>query len=201
MWIIKIGGSWLKNPNLKDLLFKIKKIRPEHIVIVTGGGVFADSIREVYKNTNMSESLGNKLALKSTEFFAYYLKELNKDLYLTNDFVEFKKDKINIWLPSKTLSQNNSFQNNWDSTSDSVAVWLGKKIKAKGIIFIKSWEKFNKKNKLSKLQNDNVIDKNVSNYLSGYSGLIKIVGLNIFKKLEQENNWSKFLKSLSDIEK
>ena len=61
--------------------------------------------------------------------------------------------------------------------------------------------KFNKKNKLSKLQNDNVIDKNVSNYLSGYFGLIKIVGLNIFKKLEQENNWSKFLKSLSDIEK
>ena len=35
MWIIKIGGSWLKNPNLKNLLFKIKKIRPQHTVIVT----------------------------------------------------------------------------------------------------------------------------------------------------------------------
>ena len=69
MWIIKIGGSWLKNPSLQNLLLRIKKLRNKEIVIVPGGGSFADSIRDVYDKTKMSENLANKLALKSTELF------------------------------------------------------------------------------------------------------------------------------------
>lgn len=201
MWIIKIGGSWLKNPRLTNLLARIKKVRNKDIVIVPGGGGFADSIRDVYNNTEMTERLGNKLALKSTELFAEYLKELDKDLSLTDNPKNFTKEKINVWLPSKQLSQNNSFKNNWDSTSDSVAAWLGNKIMAEGIIFVKSVKAFKSKNKLYNLQNKNVLDKNISIYLSGYDGLIKIVGLNILKKLEKESSWSGFVKSLGDIEK
>lgn len=201
MWIVKIGGSWLKNPSLPSLLIKIKKICNKEIVIVPGGGSFADSIRDVSDKTKMSEKLANKLALKSTELFAEYLKELDNDLCLIDNPRNFKKEKICIWLPSKKLSQNNSFKNNWDSTSDSVAAWLANKIMAKGVIFIKSLKDFKSKNKLFYLQNKNILDKNISIYLSGYNGLIKIVGLNILEKLEKESSWSGFVKSLGDIEK
>ena len=201
MWIVKIGGSWLKNPSLPTLLTRIKKICNKNIVIVPGGGSFADSIRDVYDKTKMTESLANKLALKSTELFAEYLKELDNDLCLIDNPRNFTKEKISVWLPSKKLSQNNSFQNNWDSTSDSIAAWLGNKIRAEGIIFIKSLKEFKNKNKLYNLQNQNILDKNISIYLSGYNGLIKIVGLNILKKLEKESSWKGFIKSLGDIEK
>jgi len=201
MWIIKIGGSWLKNPNLSYLLLGIKNICNKDIVIVPGGGSFADSVRDVYDKTKMSENLANKLALKSTELFAEYLKELDNDLCLIDNPKSFTKEKICVWLPSKKLSQNNSFKNNWDSTSDSVAAWLANKIMAEGIIFIKSLKDFKSKNKLYYLQKKNILDKNISIYLSGYNGLIKIVGLNILKKLEKESSWRGFVKSLGDIEK
>ena len=201
MWIIKIGGSWLKNPSLPSLLVGIKKICNKDIVIVPGGGSFADSVRDVYDKTKMSENLANKLALKSTELFAEYLKELDNDLCLIENPKNFTKEEICVWLPSKKLSQNNSFKNNWDSTSDSVAAWLANKIMAEGIIFIKSLKDFKSKNKLYYLQNKNILDKNISIYLSGYNGLIKIVGLNILKKLEKESSWSGFVKSLGNIEK
>ena len=50
MWIIKIGGSWITSHQLNDLLQLLKKkAKSENIVLVVGGGCFADSVRLVYK--------------------------------------------------------------------------------------------------------------------------------------------------------
>ena len=55
MWVLKIGGSWITNPNLKTLLKRLEKKKRGKIIIVAGGGCFADSIRFAFKKTRMSE--------------------------------------------------------------------------------------------------------------------------------------------------
>ena len=65
MWIIKIGGSWIKNQQLNkliELLHRFSKF--ENIVIVAGGGCFSDSVRGVFSSNMMSEKTGHFLALK-----------------------------------------------------------------------------------------------------------------------------------------
>ena len=146
----------------------------------------------------MSEKLANTLALKSTEIFCSYLKDINKKLYLTTN-KHFKENSLNVWLPSVILSKEKSFKKNWNSTSDSVAAWLSNNIKANGLVFIKSLKKFKKINKLGDLQKKNIIDKNTSTYLKSFKGEIKITGLDILKILEKNNNWESCIKHLGDI--
>ena len=199
MWVLKIGGSWITNPNLITLLKRLDKKKKGKIIIVAGGGCFADSVRFAYKKTRMSEKIANTLALKSTEIFSSYMKDINKNLYLTSN-KRFKKNSINVWLPSITLSKEKSFKKNWNSTSDSIAAWLSKNIKAEGIVFVKSLKNFNKINKLGVLQKKNIIDKNVSTYLKSFKGEIKITGLNILKILEKNNNWDSCVKDFGELE-
>ena len=151
MWVLKIGGSWITNPNLSTLLKRLEKKRNGKIIIVAGGGCFADSVRFAFKKTKMSEKLANTLALKSTEIFCSYLKDINKKIYLTTN-KRFKENSLNVWLPSVILSNEKSFKKNWNSTSDSVAAWLSNNIKADGLVFIKSLKRFKKINKLGDLQ-------------------------------------------------
>ena len=49
MWVIKIGGSWIKNPNLPNLIKTLVKLKKQRFVIVPGGGIFADSVRYASK--------------------------------------------------------------------------------------------------------------------------------------------------------
>ncbi|MEL0125433.1 MAG: hypothetical protein VW827_07215 [Alphaproteobacteria bacterium] len=198
MWVLKIGGSWITNPKLKTLIGRLEKKKKGKIIIVAGGGCFADSVRFAFKKTKMSEKLANTLALKSTEIFCSYLKNINKKLYLTTD-KRFKENSLNVWLPSVILSNEKSFKRNWDSTSDSVAAWLSDNIKADGLVFIKSLKKFEKINKLADLQKKNIIDKNTSIYLKSFKGEIKITGLDILKILEKNNNWESCVKDLGEI--
>ena len=102
-------------------------------------------------------------------------------------------------MPSLILSNEKSFINSWESTSDSVAAWVTMKKKADGLIYIKSLRRFEKLNKLKNLQKKNIIDKNTSIYLKSYSGLIKIIGLNIIEILNKQSNWKTFIKELSTI--
>lgn len=198
MWVLKIGGSWITNPNLTTLLKRLDKKKKGKIIIVAGGGCFADSVRFAFKKTRMSEKLANTLALKSTEIFCSYLKDINKKLFLTTN-KRFKANSLNVWLPSVILSKQKSFKKNWDSTSDSVAAWLSNDIKADGLVFIKSLKKFNRVNKLGDLQKKNIIDKNTSIYLKSFKGKIKITGLEVLKILEKNNNWDSCINDLSDI--
>ena len=198
MWVLKIGGSWITNPNLTTLLKRLDKKKKGKIIIVAGGGCFADSVRFAFKKTRMSEKLANTLALKSTEIFCSYLKDINKKLFLTTN-KRFKANSLNVWLPSVILSKQKSFKKNWDSTSDSVAAWLSNDIKADGLVFIKSLKKFNRVNKLGDLQKKNIIDKNTPIYLKSFKGKIKITGLEVLKILEKNNNWDSCINDLSDI--
>ncbi len=198
MWIVKIGGSWIKNPKLETLINLLQKFVKKKIVIVTGGGIISDSIRDIYNTINMSEENANFLALKATEIFAHLLLLKNKNLNLTSDKKKFLKNKINIWLPSEKLKVSKDFEKTWESTSDSVASWLYGTTFSEGILFVKSLELSRKKNyDLTELQNKGILDRNLKKYLKGKNNL-KIIGPELIDLLSKNYEWeileSKFSK-------
>ena len=163
MWVIKIGGSWIKNPNLKKLVLQTCCFFKEKFVIVPGGGIFADSVREASK-FNISEETGHFLALKATEIFGHLIKSMNSNLHLTANLNDFKEK--NLWMPSNKLKKENEFEKNWDSTSDSVASWLYSNTASSGLILIKSLSLgLKNKYKIKELQKKNILDRNFVKYL------------------------------------
>ncbi len=199
MWIFKIGGSWIMNHQLDELLSLISKFNNEKISIVTGGGCFADSVREAFNNSSMDEKTGNFLALKSTEIFAHFLKCKNPIFFLSEEENEFCNEKIKVWLPSKKLSNDSSFIRSWNSTSDSVAAWLGNKIFSSGIIFIKSLSfESGKTYSLQELQQQGVLDENINFYLSK-NKIIKIVGPEIIEYFKKSKTLNELIFKLCDV--
>ncbi|OZA05848.1 MAG: uridylate kinase, partial [Methylophilaceae bacterium 17-44-8] len=48
MWVIKLGGSLLGTDELQQWLSCIAEYGDGRVVIVPGGGVFADTVRTLY---------------------------------------------------------------------------------------------------------------------------------------------------------
>ena len=200
MWIVKIGGSWLKNPELPDLINLLKNFSSQKIILVVGGGVFADCVREAYRTIKMSECTGHLLAMKATELFAYYLKSINPEIYLTKNIEHFVNDKINLWLPSDRMYKEECFEKSWESTSDSIATWLYTNTEADGLIFVKSINFAKKRSlKLIDLQKKKIIDLNIKNYLYKKKNL-KIVGPEFIEFLKIYNKWDLLISNLKEIE-
>ena len=201
MWIIKIGGSWITSHQLNDLLQLLKKkAKSENIVLVVGGGCFADSVRLVYKKKKMSERTSSFVALKSTELFAHLLKEIDKDIDLTEDFKSLNnKGNLKVWLPSNILKTESSFISSWESTSDSVAAWLHNKMDSKGLLFIKSLKLKRKSYNLKYLKKEKIIDRNVGKYILRKNN-IKIIGPEIIDYLKKSSQWNKIFLKMNEIE-
>ena len=50
MWILKIGGSWITSNHLNELIDLLKKkTSTDNLILVVGGGCFADSVRWAFK--------------------------------------------------------------------------------------------------------------------------------------------------------
>ena len=120
MWILKIGGSWITSNHLNELIDLLKKkTSTDNLILVVGGGCFADSVRWAFKKKKMSMKTANYLALKSTEIFARMLKEIDEDIQLIKKNIKIKLLKRGIKFTFQTFKEEPSFLKNWDSTSDS----------------------------------------------------------------------------------
>lgn len=197
MWVIKIGGSWIKNPNLPKLIKILMKLKKQRFVIVPGGGIFADSVRYASQLNNLREYDSHFLALKSTEIFGHMIKSFDKKIHITEKIDDFKEK--NLWLPSKILKNVRNFKKNWESTSDSVATWLYSKIHSEGIIFVKSISLgLEQRYKIVTLQERGILDSNVKYYLKTKNNL-RIIGPEIIQLLETYRDWDNLLKKLNFI--
>ena len=199
MWIVKIGGSWLKNPKLPLLINFLQKFAKEKIVLVAGGGVFAETVRSVYTSNKMTEETGHILAMKATEIFAYYLKSINPKISITNKNTNFIKKNLNLWIPTEKLSFEKKFKKNWESTSDSIATWLYSNTKSKGVVFVKSLSfKNDEKLKLKDLQKKKILDFNVKNYIKKKKNL-KIIGPEIIVLFENSTDWEYIVSKFNKV--
>ncbi len=195
MWIIKIGGSWIKNSNLEKLIKLLVNLENQKFVIIPGGGIFADSVRESSKINNIPDNVSHFMALKSTEIFGYMIKSFERKIHITESIDNFKEK--NLWLPSKILKNEKNFKKDWESTSDSVATWLYSKISSRGLIFVKSISLgTNNSYNIKTLQKKKILDTNFDFYLKKKKNL-KIIGPEIIDLLETHKDWDNLINKLN----
>jgi aspartokinase-like uncharacterized kinase len=175
MWVIKLGGSLLGTPELARWLEIIVKYSDGKVVVVPGGGLFANSVREAQQISNASDEVAHQLALMAMDQFGLLLAGMNSDLVTASSELEIAErgwqHRGIVWLPSKMAMADSSIPKNWQVTSDSLSAWLANKLGAEQLILVKSKPLISYQKEaptaLQHLVDDEVIDSQFVNFSAG----------------------------------
>ena len=149
--VVKIGGSLLSDP--AQWQTAVEALRGAHqscaaagqserLLVIPGGGPFADAVRGVYRQFHISESAAHWMAIAAMNQHAFLLTETG------DPFVRFdnlptlehihRRGGLPVFFPHRWLSIVDPLPHSWDVTSDSIAAWVAGQLNATRLIVVKS---------------------------------------------------------------
>lgn len=141
--VLKIGGTLLKYPSkLKKLCNEISNIiRYTPILVIPGGGGFADIVRGYYKQYKLSEDIAHWMAILAMDQYGLLLSELIGQAKIIIDLNKYRryasKNYIPIFLPFKYFYDNDPLPHSWEVTSDSLSLYIARQVNAETLILLK----------------------------------------------------------------
>ena len=174
--IVKLGGSLMGSPELSLWLNSLETAsKQENIVIVPGGGKFADSIRNKQKQYHFSDVAAHKMAMLAMCQYAFFLKDMNDKLFFVESENEISanlgKKLPLLWMPYSLIKgENTELEASWNVTSDSIAAWLAQKLEADKLILVKSKELSSDKSEIKNHIKNNDLDSFFKNIINNFSG-------------------------------
>jgi aspartokinase-like uncharacterized kinase len=138
--LVKIGGSLYASAYLKQWCDQLASVHQQKIVIVPGGGPFADQVRDADKQWKLSAAVAHSMAVMGMQQFGLLISSINENIYLLETVNAITNKNPAVWLPYQDVLNDCNYPKNWQTTSDSLALWLANKLSAHHICFIKSAE-------------------------------------------------------------
>ena len=142
LWVIKLGGSLLGSPALPHWLSLLAKHGNGKVVIVPGGSVFADAVRQAQNLSGVSDGLAHELALLAMDQFGLLLAGMQPGLVTATSELEIAErgwqHRAVVWLPSQMVLADATVEQSWRMTSDSLSAWLANKLAADQLLLVKS---------------------------------------------------------------
>ncbi len=143
--VVKVGGSLERSPHLRALLRLLVDAGGANLVIVPGGGRFADQVRAQQEESNLDEATAHRLAIAAMGRYAAVLCDLQPGLRPVACLEELCAvpalngcSPVPVWLPGPQTAEQPDIPVGWHVTSDSLALWLAARIKAEALILVKS---------------------------------------------------------------
>ncbi len=137
--VVKLGGSHAKGPHLKDWLHAIAA-EAGSIVVVPGGGPFADAVRAAQASMGFDDGAAHVMALMAMAQFGRALQSLNPDLTLAPSRSAIRRalkdGKVPVWSP-EPMARASALPESWELTSDSLAAWLAGALGADRLMLVK----------------------------------------------------------------
>ena len=139
--MLKLGGSLAESGQLKAHVEIIARAsRP--LVVVPGGGPFADTVRDQQRRLGLSDVQAHRLALLAMHQMALVLCGLHERFvtveYLPEMFVQRTGGPIPVWLPYALQHGDSSLPADWSVTSDALAARLAERLKGAEVVLVKS---------------------------------------------------------------
>jgi aspartokinase-like uncharacterized kinase len=139
--VVKVGGSLAEYPDsLRKLCKRLASFAMDHkILIVPGGGKFADAVRDLGENFGLSNSVAHRMAILAMDQFGLLLLDVTPNSFVTYSLEEVKSSSIGrlpIFLPSKLMFRKDPLEHSWDVTSDSIAAYIAGLIHADKLILV-----------------------------------------------------------------
>lgn len=183
-WVFKLSGSLDNEKTLSKLIPVIDELSLKlRIVIVPGGGAFADFIRSRSARRGISEKTSHAQAVLSICQFGYELAARFKNGIAARNRAQveaaFKSGATPVFIPYPYAVEEKRIPATWDATSDTIAAEVCHYLGIGGLVMLKSVDGIIKNGKLqtrvnkTSLKKSDVIDPVFSSRLeSGWNVFI-----------------------------
>jgi aspartokinase-like uncharacterized kinase len=141
--VVKVGGSLVKSPeDLERVLSTIASASCERrLLVVPGGGPFAEAVRVVDEQLHLSDDAAHWMAILAMDQYAHLLAARLKGSELVADQDEISAalsaGRVPVLAPSRWLREADPLPHSWDVTSDSIAAWIAGAVGARRVMLIK----------------------------------------------------------------
>ncbi len=175
--VVKLGGSYADSPLLRRWLRAVAQARGS-VVLVPGGGPFADAVRHAQPRMGFDDHAAHEMALLAMAQFGRALVSLEPCLALAESFdavLHLCADgRVPLWSPWPMLRHAPGIAPSWDVTSDSLSLWLARVLNAPRLLLIKHC--LVAPHTPAALARDGILDPAFPRFLDGYAGIVHIAG-------------------------
>ena len=141
--VLKLGGGLLAHPDyLIDSLERIASAAQRiRLVIVPGGGPFADMVRQVDRDFGLGDDEAHWMAVLAMDQYAHLLAARVDGGVIVQGRDEMNTaldaGRIPILAPYRWLREVDPLPHAWDITSDSIAAWIAGALEAARLVLVK----------------------------------------------------------------
>jgi 5-(aminomethyl)-3-furanmethanol phosphate kinase len=141
---VKVGGSLLANTAQLDIVLKVlaRLSRERRLVVVPGGGPFADAVREIDRRLALSDTAAHWMAVLAMDQYGHLLVARLGGSVLVSRPAEIteaiESGLLPVVAPSRWLREADPLPHSWDVTSDSVAAWIAGALGAARLVLVKA---------------------------------------------------------------
>ena len=160
--VVKLGGSVVRSPELSAWLDVIAaSARP--VVIVPGGGALADEVRAAQARLGFGDGAAHRMALLAMDQLAWAVGGLRAGFEVgdTEDALRasLAHGRVAVWAPYSLVAGRSDFPQSWTVTSDSLALWLARRLGAECCFVIKSIQRRRGRFSATQLASHGVVDQ------------------------------------------
>jgi aspartokinase-like uncharacterized kinase len=138
--VVKLGGSYAFSSQLKHWLGALTACAGQ-VVIVPGGGPFADVVRAAQPRMGVDDNAAHQMALLAMNQYGCALASLGDRLIRASSLAAIRRAvseaKVPIWFPARMVAVAGDVPASWDVTADSLAAWIAGKLRAKRVLLVK----------------------------------------------------------------
>lgn len=142
MWVVKLGGSLAFSPALGPWLGVLASPGRRRIVVVPGGGPFADQVRRAQATLSFPDEAAHRMAVLATEQYGLMLCGLAPGLRpaATPEQIRAVQDEghVPVWMAARMTAGRSDIPASWEVTSDSLAAWLAGEVGAELLVLVKA---------------------------------------------------------------
>ena len=180
MWVVKVGGSLANSPELPRWLDVIATAGAGKVVLVPGGGSWADEVREAQKRDGFDDRVAHRKALRAMEQYGKVLAGMRANLVPVASVFDIqealRKGQTPVWMPYEMIVADPSISESWDVTSDSLAAWLAKQLNASALLLVKSMKINGPQPDIEELMRRGWVDPAFAKFTSGMHFRIVLLG-------------------------
>jgi aspartokinase-like uncharacterized kinase len=138
--VVKLGGSHADSPLLRSWLAALEGAGGG-VVLVPGGGPFAETVRESQRLLGFDDLAAHQMALLAMAQFGLALVGLSRRAELVETeaaiHAALADHRMPVWSPWPMLRDAADVPASWDVTSDSLALWLAIRLRAPALVLVK----------------------------------------------------------------
>ncbi|NHJ46815.1 MAG: hypothetical protein FK733_03415 [Asgard group archaeon] len=144
--LIKVGGSISERGSHKQLRILGQELheiylQKKNFIILGGGGVFVEEIRQLQKEICFSDEAAHWMAIYGMEQYALLLQEIIPNSRLIDVYLleseETSLSALPILKVFKFMKNSSTLEHTWNTTSDAIACEIASYLKLKKIVFVK----------------------------------------------------------------